>query len=546
MLDSNFGIGPVSDWFDGDVSRVENDNVGQVSLRAATLPIFSLDDISFQLTNVGWGGQAHSFNIAIGGTLTVDLTGITADSRFFAEAALEAWSKVSGINFSTSFSGTADITFDDNIVGGGAIGGFSYFVGSGNIADAYVSIETSWISGDAGNLNSYSFQVYMHEIGHALGLAHAGDYNYVPGGPTINYQEDGSGYNHYLNDSWQATLMSYFSQSENTSIDASYVYAMTPMIADIIAIQNLYGIAGDIRDGNTTYGENSNAGGYYDTVFTLATTFTILDDGGIDTIDFSSVTANQTVNLLAEGISDVNGFTGNMIIARGTVIENFFSGSGDDSIYGNSADNLIKGGGGNDLILGYDGNDKLVGDAGDDTLKGGDGNDRLKGGDGDDLLIGGDGDDFLRGGHQDDVLKGGAGADILYGGSKHDKLIGGSGNDILYGGSGRDVLWGGAGDDILTGGVGRDKLIGGGGADTFVFNTNFGVDRIRDFEDDIDTIHLDADIWGGGLTVQQVLDTYGSFNAAKGLVELDFGNGDIIRFQGITDINVLLDDILII
>ncbi len=34
--------------------------------------------------------------------------------------------------------------------------------------------------------------------------------------------------------------MSYFDQTENTHIDASRALAVTPMIADIIAIQHLY------------------------------------------------------------------------------------------------------------------------------------------------------------------------------------------------------------------------------------------------------------------------------------------------------------------
>ena len=60
----------------------------------------------------------------------------------------------------------------------------------------------------------------------------------------------------------QATVMSYFDQSENTYINASHAYPVTPMIADIIAIQNLYGMPTDSNAGNTVYGYESNADGY--------------------------------------------------------------------------------------------------------------------------------------------------------------------------------------------------------------------------------------------------------------------------------------------
>jgi serralysin len=82
--------------------------------------------------------------------------------------------------------------------------------------------------------------------------------------------------------------------------------------------------------------------------------------------------------------------------------------------------------------------------------------------------------------------------DSLYGGRGSDDLTGGSGNDFLSGGSGIDTLDGGTGDDDLQGGLGMDELFGGKGADHFFFasvddsNVDLGVDRIRDFAEDID------------------------------------------------------------
>ena len=100
------------------------------------------------------------------------------------------------------------------------------------------------------------------------------------------------------------------------------------------------------------------------------TTLTLYDSGGNDTLDLRTDTTNQRVYLRPEGISNVYGLTGNLIIARGTIIENFVAGSGNDIIGGNAAANYLQG---------RDGNDGLWGSSGDDILEGGAGADRLHG-----------------------------------------------------------------------------------------------------------------------------------------------------------------------
>lgn len=472
-------------------------DIGQNSATlSAPLPTYTNDQISDFLV-YNWLGGA-SFNIGASRVITVNITALTAAGQQLATWALEAWTMVTGITF-TQTSGAAGITFDDNQSGAFA-GPSSYSGQGGTIYSSTVNVSTSWIASYGTGIDSYSFQTYMHEIGHAMGLDHSGNYN---GSATYRTDSTQTGDNHYLNDSWQATVMSYFDQSEAGT--GTYNYLLTPMIADILAMQTLYGTVGTLRTGDTTYGFGSNAGGYYDGNLDATSSFTIIDDGGTDSINFSNVTADQRVDLNPETISDVGGLVGNMIIMRDTIIENFFSGSGNDDITGNIANNVLWGGGGADVI---------------------------------------------RGGYGDDTIRGGAGNDTLNGNRKHDMLIGEGGNDILRGGGGRDRLDGGAGNDRLEGGIGRDKLVGGTGSDTFVFKDGWAVDRVSDFEDDIDTIELDDGLWGGGLTIQQVLDTYGTVVANNGNggthVELNFGSGDILKIHGITDVNALLDDITII
>ncbi len=408
---------------------------------------------------------------------------------------------VTGLNFN-SVVGGADITFGDSDTGGGA---YASTLRTGNtLISADIEIETAWISGDVGNLNSFSFQTYMHEIGHALGLGHAGNYN-----GAATYAENHSGDNNYLNDSWQISVMSYFSQFENTSVNASFAYAATPMQADILAVQALYGTTGTLRIGNTTYGEDSNAGGYFDSIDLSSMTFTIYDEGGIDWIKFKTETADMVVDLAEEGISSVGGEVNNMIIARGTIIENFFAGSGDDIIKGNDADNIIIGGSGDDMIRGFGGDDILRGNKGNDTLRGNDGN------------------------------------DTLYGNAGRDTLLGRAGDDILFGGIGRDLIWGGDGDDRLVGGRSMDKLIGGAGADTFVFNVGDGKDKIRDFEAGIDTLEIETGAWGSGIG-DMVVSIY---DVTNGYIQLEFSTGtttNVIKLAGITDIADISGDFVFI
>lgn len=132
----------------------------------------------------------------------------------------------------------------------------------------------------------------------------------------------------------------------------------------------------------------------------------------------------------------------------------------------------------------------------DDPLTGGEGVDFINARGGDDVASGRGGDDRIWGGLGDDRLNGEVGDDRLYGGRGQDVLNGGSGDDVLYGGKGDDVLRGGTGADRLEGGRGDDVLRGGAGADAFVYgDTEFGEDRIRDFEDGTDML----DLSGSGL-----------------------------------------------
>lgn len=329
---------------------------GQYTLSAFTTPpltVYTNDQIVTQLIDNYWGGagQRHAFNVAPGGTITFNVTALTADGQNLAREAFNIWSDVTGIIFS-EITTAAQITLDDNQTGAFANAVYS----NGVTTSATVNVGTAWLTTYGTGLNSYSFQTYIHEIGHTLGLGHGGPYN-----GSASYASDAS----YLNDSWATTIMSYFDQAENTyfsGLGFTKQFVVTPMVADGIAIATLYGTNTLTRTGNTTYGFNNSSGrAIYDATLNPNVTYTIFDSGGTDTLDYSGFTQNQTINLNPETFSSIGGRVGNVSIARGVVIENAVGGSGNDTIIGNDVANsfdLTRGG--NDTVSGGGGNDAFT------------------------------------------------------------------------------------------------------------------------------------------------------------------------------------------
>jgi hypothetical protein len=383
----------------------------------------------------------------------------TAASSGTYYIAADGYSTTTG-SYELSIQTAADITFGDS----DPTGAYAYSDISGNtILRSYINIADNW---DTLTMNGYMLQTYIHEIGHALGLGHAGNYN-----GSATYPNDAL----YDNDSWLASVMSYFSQTQNTFVPGDYAYLATIMPADIIAIQNLYGAGtSGYQTGNTVWGPGGNLNNTLQTMWNMAAGLTpadplyyqnqpmagtIYDTAGIDTLDFSAFSNNSEILLSELEYSNIAGLIDNIVIARGTVIENAIGGAGGETIVGNSVDNVLEGRGGVDNISGGDGNDTLIGGSGGDTLNGG-ANTAF----GDTLSYVGSALGVTVNLSNNTATGGDATGDII---SNFENVTGSDADDTLTGSGSTNRLIAGAGNDTVNGGSGSDTLDGG-------TNTTFG------------------------------------------------------------------------
>lgn len=187
--------------------------------------------------------------------------------------------------------------------------------------------------GDAGR------HTLIHELGHAMGLTHPGNYNGILDRSKIDSHEDSQSH----------SVMSYRGE-HTTYANHGGFRASAPQLDDIYAYQSKYGVNHQTRKDDTTYGFNSNTGRDFLSVNTKHDKMVaaIWDGGGNDTLDFSGYSQDQKISLEEGTFSDVDGLKGNVSIAYGATIENAKCGTGNDWLVGNAANNELRGGDGND------------------------------------------------------------------------------------------------------------------------------------------------------------------------------------------------------
>jgi len=208
------------------------------------------------------------------------------------------------------------------------------FKGDARAGDVWIDQETAAVM----KPGQEGYYVLLHELGHALGLQH----------PLTEADTSGA-----------TVLLNSLSSVNNTvmlDVSAASVGGAWPTwfgSFDLQALRHLYGNRA-YASGNDTY-----------VVKDATSSMTIVDDGGMDTLDASNVSVSVSIDLRAGKLSsigmDIDGTSkfNNVAIATGSLIENVMGSPFDDVIIGNAQNNLVTFMGGNDIVDGQGGVDLI-------------------------------------------------------------------------------------------------------------------------------------------------------------------------------------------
>ncbi len=252
---------------------------------------------------------------------------MTSAQRSAVRQALAAWGAVANLSFvETTDPANATIAFGTNRQSGRSAA-YTYYPSTA-AQGGQVFIANDSPTNSTPTAGSYGYMTLVHEIGHALGLKHPGNYN---AGSSDGAEPP------YLpsdQDNYAYSLMSY----HNNSTLPSGRYLTGPSLYDIAAIQYLYGANLSTGAGDTRYTLNTGD-------FT-----TLWDPNGRNTLDGSAQATSLSLDLRAGQFSSAGGTT-ILALAYGTRVQLAIGGSGNDSFTVNTLSNALDGGAGTDTVV---------------------------------------------------------------------------------------------------------------------------------------------------------------------------------------------------
>lgn len=337
-----------------------------------------------------WGGATITYAFATnsssmytGSGEATGFSALTTAQQASAELSLTLWDDLIARSITKVAPGASYTS--TNLEFGNTTSGIGY-------AHAYYpSVGSVWFNSSYGatsgtnslmtpTIGQHGFLTFVHEIGHALGLDHMGEYNGTADMPSSFQDSTVYSIMSYFGPSWgsgSANGEGLVAWADWVGADGRLYSPQTPMLNDIMAIQSMYGVDTTTRTGDTVYGFNSNITGSVASIFNFVNNknpiLTIFDSAGVDTLDLSGFATSSTINIASGAFTSCNSMTNNIAIAYTCSIENAVGGSAADIIYGNLLANSLYGGAGNDSLFGYAGNDRLYGGAGNDAIDGGEG-----------------------------------------------------------------------------------------------------------------------------------------------------------------------------
>lgn len=403
---------------------------------------------------VTWSFAASNYSNQPGGDYDTALTSAQKDAT---RAALARWEQACRIDFveAGADSASVDIRFGIDAIDGRnrTLAQCGYVYNGTDFVRAFIRFDSaeSWNNSLPGTDTSGSYSFYtvaLHEIGHAIGLAHS------------------------------SASPSLMAPIYNPSLDDL-------QSDDIAGGVYLYGAATTTTSTPATTVPTTTSGGGSDSPPPSPPPLPppppppVLPPASVPEPEAPTEEGNRVAG------------TDEPDVARGqTGSDTLTGGGGADTMCGATGSDIVFGNAGNDMLFGNLGADQLFGGRDNDVLFGGRNNDALWGDDGGDVILGDPGDDTVTGGGDSDALSGGDGVDQIFGNTGNDLLFGNMGGDILFGGVGDDTLYSGLdgdalfgddGHDRLSGDAGNDTLSGGAGADVFAFASSGGADVVSDF-----------------------------------------------------------------